>query len=112
MYESPIELFIDPIEPLIEQMAAERNRQIENYVIEVLRVNGITVDKERLERALINDKNQYYRGYADGVREFADRLKKEKYYGSNWLGYGTWAVEIEDIDDLVKEMVGESEWKK
>lgn len=74
MYKPPIELFIDPIESLIEKMAVERTRQIEKYVIEVLRVNGIIVDKERLERALINDKNQYYKGYVDGIREFAEKI--------------------------------------
>jgi hypothetical protein len=44
---------------------------------------------------------------SEAVKEFAKKLKKNKYYGCNRLGYGSWVVEISDIDNLAKEKVGE-----
>lgn len=46
---------------------------------------------------------------AEAIKEFVERLKKEKYYSGNRMGYGTWVVEVESIDNLVKKMVGERE---
>lgn len=43
------------------------------------------------------------------IKEFAERLKKEKYYSGNRMGYGTWVTEVKCIDNLVKETVGERE---
>lgn len=47
---------------------------------------------------------------AEAIKEFEERLKERKYQSSDWShGEHTFVVEDDDIDDLVKEMVGESE---
>lgn len=46
---------------------------------------------------------------AETAKEFAERLKTEKATGMNWFGKEHYSVKIEDIDELVKEMVGASD---
>ena len=48
----------------------------------------------------------------EAIKEFVKKLKKEKYYGGNCMGYGTWAVELESIDNLVAEMKNKSSLEK
>lgn len=45
---------------------------------------------------------------AEAVKEFAERLKFEKATGMNWFGKEHYSVKVEEIDKLVKEMVGEN----
>lgn len=50
----------------------------------------------------------YKNGYADGVKQFAERLKERKYQSSDWShGEHPFVVEESDIDELVEEMVGD-----
>ena len=45
---------------------------------------------------------------ADAMKEFAERLKEEKYYGEDLTGmYGTYVIEVETIDSLLEELMGE-----
>lgn len=74
MYKPPIELIESPIDSYIERMRDEHEAQLESYIVKACASYGIVVDKERLERALINDKNQYYKGYADGIREVVAKI--------------------------------------
>lgn len=89
MYESPIDVFVT-------QMNIKINRAIEKEVLTAVQGVGVNVNKEELEKALQYDRGQYKKGYADGVKEFAERLKAETkgLLGANFVG------------DLAKEMVG------
>ncbi len=69
MYESPINI--------IESAVTELQEQQEEGVIRLIRRYGITVDKEELLKALANDRDQYNKGYAEGVRDFAEVLNRE-----------------------------------
>jgi hypothetical protein len=52
----------------------------------------------------------YKNGYADGVKQFAERLKERKYQSSDWShGEHPFVVEESDIDELVEEMVGDGQ---
>ena len=64
----------------------------------------INRQKAEIERLL----QKLQQPQADAIKEFAEKLKEEKYYGSDAIGYGTWAVEVADIDNLVKEMTGDN----
>lgn len=96
MYKSPIEIIMrDTYQKILEQ----REENIFKAILET----GVKVDKEELLKALKYDREQYNKGYMDGVNEFAERLK-EKISGvlevnAFWLeGY---------LDYLLREMVGE-----
>lgn len=67
MYESPINI--------IESAVTELQEKQEEGVFRLIRRYGITVDKEELLKALAYDRGQYNKGYDDGVREFAERVK-------------------------------------
>ena len=55
-------------------------------------------------------KNGYDKGYADGVKKFAKKLKERKYKSSDWShGEHPFVVEESDIDEIAEEMVGEND---
>lgn len=57
MYDSPIRL-------AVSKMASQFNDDIYNAVVKT----GIDVDKDELVRALNYDRNQYEKGYRDGLK--------------------------------------------
>ena len=69
-------------------------------------------DIKRLKKILAEEEEKYKlcakRFYKVGVKEFAERLKKESYPFPCAMGVEN-AVTIRTIDDLVKEMVGDTE---
>lgn len=56
MYESPIDIIYGEIQT-----------QIENDVLKAVQRVGVNVDKEELLKALQYDREQYSKGYADGL---------------------------------------------
>ena len=55
-------------------------------------------------------KNGYKKGRAEAIKDFAERLKEQKYQSSDWShGEHPFVVEEDDIDELVQEMVGDIE---
>ena len=106
MYKAPIEI-CRTIEDINQKVVEETDNQVYEAVCRV----GVNVDKEELIKALRYDRGQYEKGYADGVREFAERLKQSAFDCDVSFGYGkehyTEAVAVIEIDNLAKEMVGE-----
>ena len=45
----------------------------------------------------------------EAIKEFADRLKEKAYLDDGVTGFQDVIVEVNDIDNLVKEMVGDTE---
>lgn len=99
MYKSPIEIIYEDIKYKQED---EIYRAIENY--------NIHVDKDELLRALAYDRMQYEAGYRDGIREFAEYLKKHScsYDLDNYHSFD--AIDIEDLDDLAGEFLDKKEY--
>lgn len=58
-YKSPIEVYIT-------QMAIERERNLENAILEAVQGLDIVVTKDELIKAIQYDRDQYEKGYADG----------------------------------------------
>ena len=75
-------------------------------------VNRQQAEIERLKRLLTEEEEKYKlcakRFYKVGVKDFAERLKKESYPFPCAIGVEN-AVTIRTIDDLAKEMVGDTE---
>lgn len=90
MYESPIEI-----------IQTQMQMQMDEGILKAVQGVGIDVNKEELIKALDYDREQYSKGYKDGAKEFAERLKEG-------IGFCDLPVEIvvDHIDSLVKEMVG------
>ena len=61
MYESPIEIIYKNMQT-----------KVENNVFAAVQEYGISVDKEELIKALQYDRDQYERGYRDGLLHRAD----------------------------------------
>jgi hypothetical protein len=93
MWESPIRL--------IEQ---EMQMQLEGDVMKAVQNVGVTVDKEELLRALQYDREQYYRGYNDAIKEFAEEIKR--YIA---VEYGLTDISLGYIDMLAERMKGGAE---
>lgn len=106
MYKAPIEI-CRTIEDIIQKVVEETDNQVYEAVCRV----GVNVDKEELIKALRYDREQYAKGYADGVREFAEKLKQSAFDCDVSLGYGNGcyvkAVTTIEIDNLAKETEGE-----
>ena len=94
MYESPVEVFYN-------QMRTEVDNHIYKAILDV----GVDVDKEELIRAMQYDRGQYDKGYNDGIKEFAERLRNKAIFCS---GCVPWYDIHETIDNLVKEMTEQS----
>ena len=69
MYKSPIEAFITNVQ-------MERIRFAEEQIYKAVQGVGVNVDRHELEKALLYDRGQYQKGYADGVKEFMDLVIK------------------------------------
>ena len=65
MYESPI---------IIEEIASVINRNEEEFILNCVREVGVSVDKEELIKALRYDREQYIKGFNDGIRALAEEL--------------------------------------
>lgn len=91
MYESPIEI-----------IQTQMQMQMDEGILKAVQGVGIDVNKEELIKALAYDREQYSKGYKDGVKEFVEMLKKEAVTKCDWDN----CVDVEDIDRLVAEMVG------
>lgn len=64
MYESPITL----ISQWVDEQVKEMHKQEETAIMsEITKKIGVDVDKDELIRALNYDRQQYEKGYADGV---------------------------------------------
>ena len=76
MYKSPLELiFTDISHQIVKQIDTDCYQAVVQYVP--------NVDKDELIRALQYDRDQYHKGYADGMRDAMDdlvRCKDCKYY--------------------------------
>lgn len=70
MYKSPIDLMVD-------DMVTQMHQKEEQTIFEAVRNCGVSVDKEELIKALEYDRNQYSKGYKDGVNEILDKIKAE-----------------------------------
>lgn len=64
-YESPITLIQKEVE-----------FKFENAILEAVHNIGVTVDKDELLKALTYDRDQYSKGYQQGLKENADALEE------------------------------------
>lgn len=101
MYESPIQL-----------IESQMRTEVENEIFRAIKEVGVDVNKEELIKALQYDRHQYSKGYKDGYDDgmiaFAEKLKDlYKDYDNN-VGAVCKLVLFKDIDNLLKEMVGDN----
>ena len=74
MYEAPIELIKmqnDMMMDIHRKLAEEQ----ETYIMQSVEKVGVNVNREELIKALAYDREQYVKGYADGMKEFAEQLQ-------------------------------------
>ena len=71
MYKSPIDIFTQTSN-IVKQMQEKQDE----YVYRCVLKTGVAVDKEELIKALKYDREQYSKGYTDGINEFAERLRE------------------------------------
>ena len=95
MYESPIELITDNV------LTQIRNAQ-EDYVYKVVQNMGVNVNKEELLKALAYDRQQYQKGYEDGVRDIIELLKKRSTY--DFYAHGV-SYSNEFLDSLMRDAI-------
>lgn len=98
MYESPIEVYTSKIDGMVQLIQKKQEEHIYEAVLNV----GVNVNKEELVKALLYDRDQYDKGYQDGIEEFAEKLL-EMCTQEGAYEY----VSAYDIDNLKREMVGE-----
>lgn len=103
MYNSPVKM-------IIGKMQMQQDGEIFRAVQEI----GVNVDKDELLKALKYDRDQYDKGYNDGIKEFAERLRRKvdedinRCYMLGISNVGQLSLFIDEINNLVKEMTEES----
>jgi hypothetical protein len=99
MYESPIELITKTI---MSEIVKNQEEQVMNAVQGV----SVNVDKDEILKALAYDRQQYQKGYRDGIRDVIEKLKeKSTYY---LYAYGV-SYTDEYLEAIKREMVGDTE---
>lgn len=107
-YESPIKIIQDKI-----------NVQLEDDIYKVVQSYDIKVDKNELIKALNNDRQQYEKGYKDGIRKYVSELKDRLMTDCTVVSEGNWMYGItakgydreeatDIIDSLAEEMEGDT----
>ena len=78
-------------------------------------VNRQQAEIDRLQNDLVIWKDIAYRetsyvekARVEAIKELTERLVAEKYYTGNKIGYGTYAVMVEDINNIAKKMIGDN----
>lgn len=99
MYKPPIELYTTDLQTKI-------NEHADGVIMEAVKGIAVDVNKEELIRALQYDRHQYEKGYADGMKEFAERLKLNKAIHYCVCGRDTNTADMfnRHIDFTLKEM--------
>ena len=76
MYKSPIRIdYITRTSELISDIAKSMNEGLENKIMAKVQAI-IDVDKDELIRALAYDRNQYEKGYEDGIKDVREWIEK------------------------------------
>lgn len=70
MYNSPIELISNAI-------TQELNKQTDEAVYRAVQRIGVNVNKDELIKALSYDRQQYQKGYADGVKAVIAKIREK-----------------------------------
>ena len=70
MYQSPFKLYTT----YTEEVARAAAEALDNEVFKAAYSVGVTVDKDELLRALKYDRDQYNKGFNDGIMAAADEL--------------------------------------
>ena len=94
MYESPIEI-----------IQTQMQMQMDEGILKAVQGVGIEVNKEELIKALAYDREQYSKGYKDGVKDLAERLRNKVRLPIGSTRYDG-LVYVGDIDEIICEMVG------
>lgn len=69
MYESPINA-------VVNEICSDIQKKTDEYIMECVRNVGIDVNKHELLKALSYDRNQYEKGYRDGINKVSKDFKK------------------------------------
>lgn len=94
MYESPIEL-------ITTNMMTEIVKNQETEIMRAVQGVGVNIDKDELLKALSYDRQQYQKGYADGVKDVIEKLKERNKF--DFYAYGV-SYNDEFLDALMREM--------
>lgn len=61
-------MYASPIDMIIDNFQTEVVKEGENYICRAVQKVGVDVDKDELVKALSYDRNQYEKGYEDGLK--------------------------------------------
>jgi hypothetical protein len=95
MYESPIEL-------IATEVSSQLDMEMSRMVYKAIQGIGVNVDKFELEKALRYDRQQYQKGYEDGVRDIIELLKKRSTY--DFYAHGV-SYSNEFLDSLMRDAI-------
>jgi hypothetical protein len=102
MYESPVNLLFQDIERQIVQ-------QQEQTILEAIRKCGVVIDKDELIKAINYDRNQYSKGYKDGVDDVLDKIREEIKQAAFNDVHGSKYIFIKRVDQIIDKYKAESE---
>ena len=90
MYESPINA-------VVNEICSDIQKKEDKYIMECVRNVGINVDKKELLKALSYDRNQYEKGYNDGINKVCDIINEI---------FGTpcdYTINNRDVSDIIND---------
>ena len=72
MYESPINIEYTTLDQMLQAIS----EQMDDAVYQAIINCGIHINKDELIKAIVYDRNQYKKGFTDGIELFVTRLKE------------------------------------
>ena len=95
---------IDTLGRVKEQLKDNLSETEAKYQKEITRLDALLVCKNKVIRNL---EKSFENAYDGAIKEFAERLKEKSFQSFGNYGITRDVVEVCDIDNLVKEMVGD-----
>ena len=83
--------------------------QIMLYALDLINRQKAEIERLNKEVDRLSQCVMYHDGYiVDAIKEFAERLKEKSKQGKGYLGNVYHSVNVAEIDNLLKEMVGDN----
>lgn len=97
------------LKPIAKQTYEDNKKAFDIAIKVIEEFNRQKAEIERLNKTLIFEINSAFeRGKSEAYKEFAERLKACQYTQSDICGYQSTVIDVESINNLLKEMEGEA----
>lgn len=105
-------MYENPITKICQDIRTQMVQRDEQMILEAIQKQDIFIDKEELIKALNYDRNQYSKGYKDGVSEVLDRIRDKISEQSRMHMDGDLYIKVSECMQIIDKYKAENEDKE